>query len=97
MADFFRVTSWVDHLSIQEKKQGHNPNKEIFHCNSLSCLVKHYEGKENFSILSLLSSFPHCKIAKKVATSTRRVPITQTVPQIGQQSLSFSNDFICEN
>lgn len=37
----------------KEKKQVHNPNKAIFNCNSLSCLVKHHEGKENFSILSL--------------------------------------------
>lgn len=41
----------------KEKKQGHNPNKAIFNCNSLSCLVKHYD---------FFSYLPHYEISNNV-------------------------------
>lgn len=71
----------------KEKKQGHNPNKAIFNCNSLSCLVKHYD---------FFSYLPHYEISNNV----QHLPgtfTTHNVPEIEQQSVSLSKDFICEN
>lgn len=101
MAEFCHILGGPSQQPLEpetkEKKQRHNPNKAMFNCNSLSGLVKHYEGKENFSILSLSHLSPHCKIANNVAASARPADNTQNVPEIDQQSLSLSNDFICEN
>lgn len=54
MAEFCHILGGPSQQSLEpetkEKKQRRNPNKAMFNCNSLSSLVKHYGGKENFSI-----------------------------------------------
>lgn len=88
------VIFWVNHLSShcnqkpERKKQGHKPDKALFNCNSLSCLVKHHEGKENFSILSL----SHLSLTVKLPIMWQHPPGEFTAPR-----LYLSNDFICEN